>query len=192
MCKPRVTEHWLNILREQASKLVSLRFLKTDYLGLENCHPIFRFCPYSSWEVRKATIQMRLLSGRYRLEAVRRFWDTTNPSGLCKLPMCWNTQLSHKADVEAFLCSCPSLHTLRNDLVNSMFTMISTSFPNLLPVIQSCIAENQAQFWIDLSTMPDIICEVHKYGKGVLSILFKYTRNYCYCLHEHRLKLLQA
>ena len=190
MCRPRITEHWLNILREQATKLVSLRFLRTEFLGLQKCHPIFRLCSFSSWEVHKATIRMKLLSGRYRLEAVTRFWDNSNPLGLCKLPHCWSTEHSHKADIESFLNSCPSLSPLRNLLTSSMFAELSASFPHLVPIVQSCLEESKAQFWIDLSTMPAIIREVQHSGEGVLRILLKYTRNYCFCLHKERIRLL--
>ena len=61
-CRPLVIEYWLKALRSQAAKLVSLRYLDTRFLGLTRCHPIFRLCPSSSWEVEKATVQVRLVS----------------------------------------------------------------------------------------------------------------------------------
>ena len=66
----RVLQYWLALLRTQASSLPSLRYLRTEYLGLTRCHPIFTTCGSSPWEVEKATTQARLLSGRYRMEAL--------------------------------------------------------------------------------------------------------------------------
>lgn len=51
VAKASVLKYWLKLLREQASKLTSTMYLKTDFLGLTRCHPIFSYCPPSSWEV---------------------------------------------------------------------------------------------------------------------------------------------
>ena len=133
---------------------------------------------------------MRLLSGRYRLEAVSRFWDVSNPLGLCKL--CWNSGDSHKADVSSFLCSCSSLSQLRESLIFSSFEYLAENFPFLLPVVSSCLSEDPAQFWVDASTMPRIISEVQMRGDEVLTVIFKLTRNFCFGLHKRRLQLLQT
>ena len=65
MCKSQVTQFWLNKLRFEVPLLPSLKYLKTEILGLSVCQPMFRLCSSSTWEVRKATIQSILLSGRY-------------------------------------------------------------------------------------------------------------------------------
>ena len=58
----------------QADNLSSLKYLQTNFLGLTTCHPMFRLCCSSPREVKKASCQARLLSGRYRVEALSGHW----------------------------------------------------------------------------------------------------------------------
>ena len=44
MAKGAVLQYWLAVLRTKSSCLSSLRYLKTEYLGLTKCHPIFTTC----------------------------------------------------------------------------------------------------------------------------------------------------
>ena len=88
MVKAAVLQYWLTDLRSKASTLTSLKFLKTQYLGLTKCHPIYSTCGSSPWEVEKATTQARMLSGRYRVEALTGHWVACNREGLCSLPAC--------------------------------------------------------------------------------------------------------
>ena len=74
MAKAAVTDYWLEKLRLQAEGLISLKYLKSRFLGLSRCHPIFWTCGSSPWEVDKATTQAQLLSGRYRLESLTSHW----------------------------------------------------------------------------------------------------------------------
>ena len=81
--KAAVMEYWLEQLRTKADTLSSLQYLRTKYLGLSKCHPIFRSCGSSPWEVEKGTTQARLLSGRFRVEALTGHWVPWNREGLC-------------------------------------------------------------------------------------------------------------
>ena len=88
MAKSLVLKFWLNRLRSQAASLSSLQYLQTKFLGLTRCHPLFRSFGSSPREVEKATTQARLMSGRYRLEALTKHWVPWNRTGLCALPDC--------------------------------------------------------------------------------------------------------
>ena len=90
-------QYWLALLRTQACSLSSLRYLKTEYLGLTKCHPIFTTCGSFSWEVENTTTtQARLLTSRYRVEALSGHWVPWNRTGICSLPTCWGTEANHK------------------------------------------------------------------------------------------------
>ena len=80
--KAAVTDYWLDQLRTKADSLTSLQYLRTKYMGLSKCHPIFRSCGSSPWEVEKGTSQARLLSGRYRVEALSGHWVPGNRGSL--------------------------------------------------------------------------------------------------------------
>ena len=189
--KSAVLQYWLAKLRTKADSLSSLQYLKTRFLGLTKCHPLFRSCGSSPWEVEKATTQARLLSGRYRVEALSGHWVPWNREGLCTLPECWGTPASHKGTVDTFLLSCPSLSTTRLALVqyNTTFLQVLAN-SNLTQLVQDCLDTDPVQFWLDCSTMTPVITASQTGGDGVLFTLFKMTRNYCHGLRKARLELL--
>ena len=189
--KAVVLQYWLTSLRTKASSLSSLKYIKSEYLGLKMCHPIFTSCGSSPWEVEKATSQARLISGRYRVEALTGHWTPSNRNGLCRLPDCWGTEASHKGTVEAMLMSCPSLSSDRADLMQFCWTFLSRS-PKLTSLVKSCIDIDPVQFWLDCSTMAPVISARQSDGEWVLYPLFKLTRNYCHVLHSARLSLLSS
>ena len=54
LAKAAVRQYWLVKLRVQADSLTSLRYLRTGFLGLVRCHPLFWTCGASPREVEKA------------------------------------------------------------------------------------------------------------------------------------------
>ena len=125
--KAAVLKYWLDKIRLDAANLPSLKYLKTGFLGLTRCHPLFLTCGSSPWEVEKATTQARLLSGRYRLEELTCHWVPWNRGGMCSLPDCWGTTSAHRGTVEAFLLTCSSLSSTRLSLAtwNTSFLQIN-------------------------------------------------------------------
>jgi hypothetical protein len=189
--KARVLEYWLGTLRTKASSLSSLKYLRIEYLGLTKCHPIFTSCGSSPWEVEKATSQARLISGRYRMEALSGHWTPGNRDGLCTLPQCWGTEASHRGTVESMLLSCQSLSSHRADLMQFCWTFLSRS-PKLTSLVKSCLNIDPVQFWLDCSTMGPVISARQCNGDWVLYPLFKVTRNFCHGLHSARMSLLSS
>ena len=189
MARSAVLQYWRAKLQTKADSLPSLCYLRTGFISLTRCHPLFLSCGSSPWEVEKAVSQSRLLSGRYRLEALSGHWTPGNRAGLCALPECWDTPASHKGTVEAFLLTCPSLSATRLELTIATLRF-QHDHPHLEEVVTECMAGNPVQFLLDCSTMPTVIRAVQTFGEGVLFKLFKLTRNYCYRLHVARTKLL--
>ena len=183
MAKAAVLQYWLGLLRREASSLSSLRYLRTEYLGLTKCHPIFTTCGSSPWEVEKATTQARLLSGRYRVEALSGHWVPWNREGLCSLPSCWGSEPNHKGTVESLLLTCPSLAQTRADMMEFCMSFLNR-FPILSSLATLCLDQDPVQFFLDCSTMGAVISAVQKEGESVLFPLFKVTRNYCHVLHS--------
>ena len=158
-------------------------------MSLTTCHPLFLSCGSSPWEVQKAVTQSRLLSGGYRLEALSGHWTPGNKDGMCSLPECWATPVSHKGSVEAFLLTCPSLSPTRIELTISNLRFLQ-DYPHLEELVRQCLRINPVQFWLDCSTMHPVITAVQCQGGKVLQLLFKLTRNYCHRLHLARNNLL--
>jgi hypothetical protein len=189
MARSAVLQYWRNKLQSKADSLDSLCYLRTRFMTLTRCHPLFLSCGSSPWEVEKAVTQSRLLSGRYRLEALSGHWTPWNKGGLCSLPECWGTPASHKGNVEAFLLTCPSLSVTRIELTISNLRFLHDN-PHLEELVIHCLVVNPVQFWLDCSTMPPVISAVQRYGEELLLPLFKLTRNYCHRLHGARIRML--
>ena len=114
MRKNKIVAYWMDKMREPAVALSSLKYLKTGYLGLYKCHPIYSSCGSSPWEIQKACIQARLFSGRYRLERLTsRF--TKDSSRCCALKFCQDPNTAHEGNLENFFLSCTSLAPARRE-----------------------------------------------------------------------------
>ena len=182
-------QYWRVWLQLKADFLPSLCYFRTGFMSLTSCHPLFLSCGSSPWEVEKAVTQSRLLSGRYRLEALSGHWTPGNKDGMCSLPECWATPASHKGNIEAFLLTCSSLSTTRLELDISTVRFLHDN-PQLEELVRKCMETSPVQFWLDCSTMPPVIAAVQDCGVVILQLLFKLTRNYCHRLHMARTKML--
>ena len=131
-----------------------------------------------------------MLSGRYRTEALCRFWSA-NPGGYCLLNSCRDSNI--KEDVTHILTTCPSLSITRARL-KTIFISCGASNPTIKECIDSFLNSQdnlyKTHFLLDCSTIPDIIRVNHVCGFSTLGLLFKLTRTWCYALHRERLRLL--
>ena len=87
LTKSKVLDWWQTNLRGVAEHLDSLAFFKPSFISLSTPHPIWTTAG-SPFEVSKAVITTRMLSGRYRTDKLMSNWSNSNPAGLCRLPGC--------------------------------------------------------------------------------------------------------
>ena len=75
LVKSAVLDHWEKKLRAEASFLreASLKYFDPTFMSLSTTHPIFTTCGTSPYEVSKAVIQARWLSGRARVEYLQAY-----------------------------------------------------------------------------------------------------------------------
>ena len=157
-----VTAHWHRKLTAEASSLPSLHFLRPSFLPLgQGTHPLWVTCGSSPTAVRAATIQARMLSGRYRTDWLRRHW--TGESGACRLPNCSSIQ----GDLPHLLSgACPALApSLAKTL--QYWDRSMSHLPHLLPPVQAALeASPQAfvTFLLDPSTDPGILGLIQLHG----------------------------
>ena len=137
-----------------------------------------------------ATIQARMLSGRYRTERLARYWSS-NVQGFCLLPSCRHSKV-HET-LQHILVGCPALTPTRSNL-ESFTAYYKKQLPNhtagLLDVYCRVNHPLFPQFLVDCSPLPEVIEVVQVYGAEALHHLFRVTRTWCYSLHRERLKLL--
>ena len=113
MCKSKVIDYWENKLRAEADLLPSLEFFKPSFMSLAKHHIILTFA-HSPFEVGKAIVAIKMLSGRYPTDKLSRHWNNQNPEGLCQLPGCH----SALGDLPHMLTTCPALADARSKMLS--------------------------------------------------------------------------
>ena len=188
LCKSKVIDFWEQKLRAEADLLPSLLFFKANFMSLSNPHPIWLHAR-SPFEVGKAVVVARMLSGRYKTDRLARHWTHENPDGLCRLPGC----LNQEGNLQHILLHCSALHETRAKMI-SFWGAFLVSKPELFPVIQHYTMREDhllPQFLLDPSCLPLVISHSRIYPDTLQDCLFL-SRTWCYAVHLARSKLQHA
>ena len=186
--KKKVISHWESVLRDEASSLDSLSWFKPSFMSLMTPHPLWITAGSSPSKIAMATIQAKMISGRYRTERLCSHWSK-NKDGFCLLSSSCVTTVE---DLPHILSSCSALTATRDKLMN--FTIeYGQSVPPIAHLItEHCTPSSPTfcQFLLDCSTIPDVLLATQTHGTDVLFHLFNITRTWVYSLHKERMKLL--
>ena len=185
--KEKVAIFWENLLKDEASKLVSLQYFSTTTLTLSCPHLIWTTATGSSFECRKATTWAKMASGRFRTEYLSRHWST-NQHGYCLAETC------HKVvgDLEHLLLHCQALATERENLWK-LFTKHSFEFPTLyqfLKKLEMSQPKVKLQFLMDPLAFQEVLDIFSFYGYKVVHLLYYLIRTYVYYIHRKKQILL--
>ena len=187
--KSAVCRHWHDKLVAEAATLPSLCHLRTPFLPLgRGSHPVWHTCGPSSSAVRAATIQARMLSGRYRTDWLRRHWGP-GETGACRLPSC----TSPRGDLVHLLSgACPALApTLARTLCHAINLL--SPFSIIIHTIQDALLkepEEVTSFLLDPSTFSSVIPLTQQHGKEILVLLFRFSRAWVWAAHRQSFRLL--
>ena len=141
-------------MRAQVEFLPSMKYFKPAYMSLSSPHPMWA-CARSPFEVRKAVIVGRMLSGRYRTDPLARHWSTSNQAGVCQLPDCPGQE---PGTLEHILLYCPALEIARSGVIK-LWADCMVPREYLFPVL-SCLTfseDSMMQLLLDPSFIPTII-----------------------------------
>ena len=148
-------------------------------------HPLLKTAG-NSYETNKMLVQLRMLSGRYRVGSLlKHFFPSHN--GDCELCGQELEDLSH-----LLIPRCPLLLERKEFLIEYALSILSSStvchkmFSNIL---DNGNEEEQMQLFLDCSVIPCVI-SANQDDNNVIPLLFRVTRTWCYSLHRTRLKLL--
>ena len=188
LIKKKVINYWELVLRAEASLLKSLIYFKSNFMSLTQAHPIWTTAGSSPSKVTMATIQARMLSGRYRTESLCSHWKTKK-TGVCLLsPDC----SSSVEDIHHILSTCSALTATREKLMS-----YAIQYSSELPVISQLIlkfctpsSNDFCQFLLDCSPLSEVISATRLHGSEVHHHLFNITRTWVYTLHKERMKIL--
>ncbi|CAC5418282.1 unnamed protein product [Mytilus coruscus] len=99
-----IANKWSTILQEEMKEKSTLKRYNTQMLKIHETHPVWKTLPPLTYEVKKANIKARLLTGTYLLqEHVQRFTGNTEEQKcqLCQI---------EKEDIVHFILRCPALN----------------------------------------------------------------------------------
>ena len=187
--KLSVLEFWQEKLRVEARKLqlTSLYYFKPDYMSLCKPHPLWTTCGASSYEINKACVQAKYLSGRFRTDTLLSHFSKDN-SVFCQL----HPDEPEVGDLMHHLVLCPTLAE-RKALLFQYWDSLTTSNPpcrEIINTIKLAPIKTFLQFILDCSVLPDVILARQEHGEIIVKILFKATRTYCYAMYRERKKRL--
>ena len=156
-------------------------------MSLSFPHPIWTSAG-SPYEVGKAVIAARMLSGRYRTDTLSKHWTRDNPEGYCRLPGCSNQE----GNLVHILLHCPALAASRARMI-SLWGAFMVTRPSLFPVIKNyTIVEDNLllQFLLDPSCLP-LVISTNMAVPGTLKHCLYLARTWCYSTHLARSKFLR-
>ena len=153
-------------------------------------HKIWTACGSNPFEINKAVVQARMLSGRYITDKLSRHWNQ-NKLGLCTIPGCSGDEVG---SLEHYLLNCPALSSARSNAMN-LCLKVSLEHETLRDILQNTFlnqtSENIVQFLLDCSSIPEIV----KLGQGgdpsLVDRLFYVSRTWCYSIHRSRMNKLR-
>jgi hypothetical protein len=185
LIKSHVIDYWEKLLRAEASPMLSLTNFCPKFMSLQRPHPIWTTVGSNPYEVTKAIQQARLLSGRYRTEALASHWSN-NPDGYCLAPDCSNILET----VKHILLECPAYSENRKRLKTVWQSSDDRVIDTLTSEALSGTDEYLLQFILDCSILPNVISSTQKHSSLILDKLFYLTRTWCFSIHRSRMKLL--
>ena len=189
LVKLKIQDFWQLKLREDARKLEnsSLKYFNPRFMSLSRPHRLWLSCGNDRYQLNKACLQAKYLSGRSRTEElVSKFSKENSP--FCQL----HPETSTIGDLLHQLVLCPVLAPHREQLFQ-FWDELSAPFPVcniLLRNAKTTNAENFLQFLLDCSTVPQVIEAASTYGDGIYDIIFKATRTFCYTIHRAKHQIL--
>ena len=189
--KLNVLDFWRRKITSEAAQLDSLLYFHPKYMSLQTPHPLWTSCSSNPYEVQKAVVQSRMLSGRYRDDRLSRHF-TTNTSGRCLLCQADDVPDPPVGDLHHLLLHCPSLSS-RRSLLAEYWTDRTENSPVCRAFVEDFQTKSEKykmQFILDCSVIPSIVAATQIHGDSVQMIIFRITRTYCYSIHRERLKKL--
>jgi hypothetical protein len=187
--KRHLVPFWAERLRAHAATLDSLAMFRASHMSLTRPSCIWTSCGSSGYEVRKAVVQARMASGRYRTCWFRRHFAAAE-TGVCRVPGCTGTSpgtLEHLATGQ-----CPGLAEAVASATAHWVTFLIAN-PFLVSTLQVYTSSEPRQFLaflLDPSVQPGVIALAQEHGKGVADKLCHMARSWLYTLHRERLQKL--
>ena len=188
LVKAKVSHYWRNYYILTIKTKPSLHFIRSEFLPF-GCgpHPLWLSCGSSASAVKAATVQARVLAGKYRDDKVLSKFDMSL-AGKCTLLGCdfFPGDCTHWLSFE-----CPALSAVLISTLNNVLKVLRP-WPLLLDVVYDALSksnEEWASFVVDPSTYPSVIVLKQQFGEQSIWPLFKLSRALIWCFHREQKRL---
>ena len=184
--KLKITEYWQALLRTEAKSLKSLQYFKPELFTLTKPHYLWLSAASNPFENAKATVLARMISGRYRTDALTRYWSD-NKGGYCRAPTCYQTL----GTIEHLLINCPALDTVRERLY-TMWLEKTVMYPALHSTIRDVLESDEntkVQFIMEPLIFPQVAASAQMHGTRFIEQLAYLTRTFAFYMHREYLNL---
>ena len=185
----QINSHWRQKLLRAAAELPSIAHLRLTHMSLTSPSTLLTSCSSSQYEVQKATVQLRMTSGRYRTCWLRRYWSG-DPTGHCRVPGC--TPGTPGTLVHLATGQCQGLQAASSAAALS-WAEFSISHPYLRPILVSMANADPntfLAFLLNPTTHPSAIALSQQLGAQVIDELCFLTRSWLYTIHTARYRAL--
>ena len=154
-------------------------------MSLKITHPLWTSCGNNSFEISKAMIQAKLLSGQYRTDTLLCNFgkNSTTQYVLCKS--------ENLGSIEHLLVVCDKLKFCRDKQFESLEkrSNVSDLIKKLIYDAYNTSISKFVQILLDCSVMAEVI-QAKKLEANIICEIFKFTRTWCFNIHVNRMKLL--
>ena len=181
LVKSKILEYWQALLRAEAAPMSSLMYFKPELYSLSRAHYMWTTAAGHPFESSKSTVLAKMVSGRFRSEALCRHWSA-NRHGYCRAPSCHQVY----GTLEHLLVSCPALDTIREGLY-SMWLERSVMFPALHSTIRDVLDSNEAtkvQFILEPLAFPLLFHCFKIHGQRFIEQLSYLIRTFAFSIDK--------
>ena len=186
--KKAVISHWHAALQAETEQKTSLVFLSPAFLPQgRGPHPLWWTCGSSPSAVRAATVQAKMLSGRYRTCWLRRHFGL-GETGACRLPGCGMVP----GDTALLRGECPALLPALSSTISNLQQQFSSCQQLALPLLSALQGDRMqiSTFILDPSTNSQVIALRQEFDPEVLLPIFRASRAWVWSVHRTRMRLL--
>ena len=166
----------------------SLCFLRPHFLPLDGRpHPIWSSCGSSASAVKAATVQARLLTGRYQHDLLRSKWD--GGDGSCRIQGCGAPDSD---TIHLLSGQCAPLRPFLSNTLKYNLKFLE-DYPDILQTVLSALSGSPfdwVTYLLDPSCDPILIQISQMKGPNYIWPVFKLSRSLIWTMHKNRLKLL--
>ena len=175
MVKKATNDSYRKEIGEEIKNKTSLKHLALQENPLDEPHPIYKHTGSDPYEIEKAAIKVRLLTGTYTLQANKHKYNQHEVDKTCELCR------AGTEDREHFILSCTALHEARQK-----------HLPKLLELIPELAESNDSLLQCILDSSHEDLALLSQNLRQKTKLIEPITRSLLYELHVQRTRILAS